>query len=86
MRKSIEQMRKAINVVRKKYDSRHSHYEMSVLQMQALAEGNGKFQMMVDTFDYGFYMGIKFQQNQDKKKKAPVTDQSTKGHAKQFHL
>lgn len=79
MRKSIEQMRKAINVVRKKYDGRHSHYEMSVLQMQALAEGNGKFQMMVDTFDYGFYMGIKFQQNQERKKKALVTDQSTQG-------
>lgn len=68
MRKSIEQMRKAINTVREKYDGRHSCYDISVSQVNALAQCNDKFQTISDAFNYGFYMGIKFQQNQEKKK------------------
>lgn len=79
MCKSIEQMMKAINTVCTKYDGQRSRYEMRVSQVTALAQCNDKFQMISDAFNYGFYMGIKFQQNQDKKKKAPVTDQSAKG-------
>ena len=68
MRKSIEQMRKAINTVCAKYDGQRSRYEMRVSQVNALAQCNDKFQMISDVFNYGFYLGIKFQQNQDKKK------------------
>ncbi|MEA5058052.1 MAG: hypothetical protein VB047_10905 [Anaerotignum propionicum] len=76
---SVQRMHKGLEEFNRKYQGkRHYTYQMSGEQLLSLRFSGDICGSILKAFNYGFYMGIKYQKIKAKRK-APVTDQSTQG-------
>lgn len=78
--KAVERMYRRIEEYKKKYLHKvHHAYHMSHSQLMELRFKNDRCDSIIDAYYYGFYMGVKYQQEQSKRNApAPTTAQGAK--------